>query len=200
MSPKIVLFNGPPSCGKDTIAGKLAERQNKSVVVKFAAPLKTVAKHLYCGGNQELFDQMDSPEIKNRPHELFFGKSCRRVQIDISEEYAKRMHGPRVFGKILANTVKFKSQEGLELFLVSDSGFRPEAEELVEQFGAENIILVRIHRDGKDFVLPDGTRDSRDYINLDDYGVISLDVTNQEGQVDDVVNQIANVIQPLLLK
>lgn len=194
MSPKIILLNGPPHCGKDTIGNQLWKLTNQSSVVKFATPLKTVATHLYCNGDRDLFDKMDAPEQKGKPDELFFGKSCRQVQIDISESYAKPMHGPRVFGKILASTIKQRmATEQTRTFFVTDSGFLPEAEELVDQFGRDNVILIRIHRDGKTF---DG--DSRSYINLDLIGVTSLDVNNVEGEAERTVTYINNILKPFL--
>jgi hypothetical protein len=189
---KIVLFNGPPHCGKDTIAHgikKLIDGEVMVEVAKFAQPLKTVAKHLYCDGNQELFDKMDLPENKGVPNDLFFGKTCREVQIAISEQYAKPVHGEKVFGKILAQHIKFSPNE---LFLVSDSGFRQEAEVLVEEFGAENVLLVRIKRKGTTY---DG--DSRGYINLEDLGVVSLEVENNS-DVNGTIQGILNIMKGIL--
>lgn len=189
MTPKIVLLNGPPGCGKDTVANILANQSPSATVVKFATPLKTVAKHLYCHGDDKLFAQMDSPKEKDIDRDLFFGKSCRQVQIDISEEYAKPMHGENVFGKILASTIAFKMEKGYDTFFVSDSGFRPEAIELINQFGVECITLIRLHRDGKTF-----EGDSRNYISLDDHNVVAHDLHNPEGNVEELVTQINNII------
>lgn len=177
---KIILFNGPPRSGKDTIANETAARFNKLAphICKFAAPLKSTATHMYCGGDSGIFHQLDSSEMKDQPHYRFFGKTCREVQIAISETYFKPLHGPKVFGKILSQyitTAIEKEQKPLNLFFVTDSGFRPEAEEVVQQHGAENVLLIRVHREGYTF---DG--DSRSYINLNDLGVESVDLYNDD--------------------
>lgn len=189
---KIILFNGPPGSGKDTYAMMIqSELNGRGEIVKFASPLKTVAMHLYCGGDSRLFHEYDlDQEKKVTPSPVFLGKTCRQVQIDISEEYMKPMHGQQVFGKLLAQNLEQKTEagDGTEVFLVSDSGFRPEAEVLVEQFGPQNVMLVRIHRE--ECPVDDEGKfvgDSRGYINLDDLEVYSIDVTNVTGEVNQSV-------------
>lgn len=184
---KIVLLNGPAGSGKDTFANALCNLVNtRGEVVKFASPLKTVAMHLYCNGDSKKFYEFDHDQVKKvTPDDVFLGKTCRQVQIDISEQYMKPMHGQNVFGKLLAETIAQKAESGVEAFYVSDSGFRPEAETLVDKFGAEDVLLVRIHRDSCP-VNENGSfpKDSRGYINLDDLGVKSIDLVN----VDDNIN------------
>lgn len=198
--PKIILFNGPPSSGKDTMAtmiqGMLKE---KSRVVKFAAPLKTVVLHLFCGGNSKLFHDLDTnAEEKNKGRDdLFFTKvdgtvvSCRQAQIDVSESYLKPLYGQNIFGRILASTIDADPET--EVFLVSDSGFRPEAEELVRQFGEQNILLFRLHREGFDY-----SGDSRNYIDLDDIDVKTIDINNITGDVNAALTKVHAEIQHFL--
>lgn len=187
---KIILFNGPPHSGKDTLAGLVQQQVDNSEIVKFAAPLKSVVKELYCNGSQLLFDLMDSPERKNLPDDQFFGISCRQAQINVSEVFLKKVHGERVFGKILAATIKKKAEAGIENFLVSDSGFEPEAAELIDQFGAENIVLLKLIRQGTSY-----EGDSRSYIDLSKYGVKTYEVVNVEGMLPVTVNNILTLIK-----
>lgn len=177
---KIILFNGPPRSGKDTIANEVAARFGSITphICKFAAPLKSTATHMYCGGDSGIFHQLDSSEMKDQPHYRFFGKTCREVQIAISETYFKPLHGEKVFGKILSQSITSaieKEQKPLNLFFVTDSGFRPEAEEVVQQHGADNVLLIRVHREGYDF-----KGDSRGYIDLKDLGVETIDLENTD--------------------
>lgn len=183
--PIIILFNGPPGSGKDSLSEDINRFIKNGTIEKFAKPLKTVAKELYCHGDQALFDLMDAQGTKDKPDDIFLGETCRNVQIAISETYAKPLHGERVFGKLLASRIKAavanNNNAYQPVFLISDSGFRQEAEELVEQFGAESILLFRIHREGKTY-----KGDSRSYINLDDLNVRSYDIRNVEGELPKV--------------
>ena len=196
---KIVLFNGPPSSGKDTLAGQLANVIPKSLVVKFAAPLKSLAMHMYCDSNSQKFYEHDLPEQKNNPSPTFLGKSCRQVQIDISEVYMKPMHGEDVFGKFLVKTID-KEAENYDVFFVSDSGFKPEAEVLINEYGAQNVLLLRLTREGT-FFQKDPEKpgyDSRNYINLDDLDVESYDIENVEGDVNATVQKVKTIINKFL--
>jgi dephospho-CoA kinase len=179
MSKKIVLFNGPPGCGKDTVAEGL-----RAVVdcrlVKFAGPIKENCRNIY-GLSVKQWAAIDgSQEEKEKPREEFFGETCRQVQINFSELFLKPTHGEDIFGKLAINEIK-KSRA--DTILISDSGFRREAEVLVEEFGNQNVLLVRLHREGKSF---DG--DSRNYIDLDDLEVTTYDLFNDSTIEDFVFN------------
>lgn len=188
---KIILFNAPPGAGKDTIATHVQTALSvPSNIVKFAAPLKTVAMHLYCGGDSKKFYEFDNnQEIKSKPHPQFLGSSCRQVQIDISEVYMKKVHGEKVFGHLLVADIERKEKQGIEVFLVSDSGFRPEAEVLVEEFGPQNVLLVRIHREGKTY-----QGDSRNYIELEDLGVKTIDLDNINNDINQTMDTLLKEI------
>ena len=170
---KIVLFNGPPGSGKDTAAYHLAETCcGKNV--KFAEPIKRAVTAIYHGGDRTDFNKYDTLEMKGIPQDIYFGKTCRQVQIGVSEDFLKPFHDTAVFGKILAQDItRMMVSHGPGPYFVSDSGFRPEAEVLVNKFGASNIYLARIHREGCDF-----SNDSRSYISLKDLGVIEFDIEN----------------------
>ena len=193
---KIILLQGPPGAGKDTIANTIHQLiDKKSETVKFAAPLKTIALHLFCNGDSRLFHSIDGDQKKkNEPSELFFGKSCRQAQIDISEIYLKKAYSERIFGQILAATIEKKSEEGTEVFFVSDSGFKPEALELAERFGPQNVMLIRLHREGHTY---DG--DSRNYVFFDeDEGIESHDIDNVTGDINRTVGLVAVLVNKFI--
>ena len=169
---KIVLFNGPPGSGKDTLAnGLVKDSIQRGGVAKFAAPLKAGVPAFY-GISQERFDFWDScQEEKKKPRDELLGLSCRQAQINLSEVYGKPVHGDSFFGEIML--AKLQGAVNTDYVAISDSGFRPEAEVQVEIFGPTEIFLVRIHRDGTNF-----DEDSRDYIHLSDLGVAELDLDN----------------------
>lgn len=178
--PKIFLLNGPAGSGKDT-AGAYLVKSVGGRVLKFAEPIKRAAAAIYHAGDRNAFNVFDaSVEEKKKPRDIYFGKSCREVQIGVSENFLKPFHGDQqIFGRILCEEIDSVSQlnEG-EAFFITDSGFRPEAEMLVERYGAENVFLFRLFRDGCSFA-----GDSRSYITLKDLGVSEFDIQNPNDNI-----------------
>lgn len=186
---KIVLINGPAGSGKDT-AALLLKEEFSGEIVKFATPLKDAATAIYCGNNRNLFNQFDTYEKKGIPDPQFMGLSCRQAQINISEEFLKKQHGEEVFGQMLKNKISNWLKLGVQgPFFVSDSGFVPEAEVLVKAFGRENVILIRLRREGHTF---DG--DSRGYVYLDHLGVNSYEISN-EGTLEELKEKLIDIIK-----
>ncbi len=177
-SPKIFLLNGAKLSGKDTGGGWLAAKYG--TVVKFAEPIKRAVTAVYHAGNRDEFDKYDTPELKDLPQDIYFGKSCREVQISVSETWLKKFHNDdRIFGKFLIKDIERRQDMPNLLsrrnYFVTDSGFAPEAEALIEKYGAGNVFLARIHCPGCNF-----TGDSRSYINLDAYGIRTRDIQNSK--------------------
>jgi hypothetical protein len=106
--------------------------------------------------------------LKDDAHTLLLGNIYRKVQISLSEDWAKIIFGKDIFGQL---AIKRLWQCASNVVCCSDSGFAEEAWPLVKSIGAQNVLLVRIHRDGCTF---DG--DSRTYIDLP--GVTTLDIRN----------------------
>ncbi|MEK7862876.1 MAG: hypothetical protein AAB295_06380 [Chloroflexota bacterium] len=162
---KVLFVNGPPGAGKDSV-GKIAERLLSSVrICKFAKVLKERTHALY-GLGRTPHDWYEG--TKDEPHSEFLGLTPRQAYIAVAETYLKVQHGQRVFGEMLKRELIEADQ--LDPFnllhVVTDSGFRHEAEVLVEHFGADRCALLRVKRPGYDF-----KKDSRGYIDLSDLGV-----------------------------
>ena len=181
--PKIFLLNGPPGSGKDT-AGRFLAGLFRGTVMKFATPLKDGCTAIYCNGNRELFNSFDTFENKGSPSEQFMGVSCRQAQIDMSEKYMKPVYGQDVFGKILANKINLDQKD---FIFVTDSGFAPEAQVLIEKFGVDNVILIKLEREGHTY---DG--DSRSYISLE--GIDTYTITNQEDNMLDLYKTLTEIV------
>jgi hypothetical protein len=170
--PRIVLFNGPPEAGKDTLSVELAQALNAPVALgRMSAPLKRATCALYDIDPDE-FQQMP----KEQPSEKLLGQTPRQVQIDLSENFLKPRHGDAVMGRIMVNSlqglIEACQQENLDVGYVAvpDSGFHCELPPLVEAFGANSMVMIRLHRKDKDF-----SRDSRSYVDPSDLGIISFD-------------------------
>ena len=185
----IYLLNGPPGCGKDTLANELQSIIPYSKNIKFSSPLKKAVQGLYLGGSETLMKELDQPGRKDEPTELCLGRSLRQVQISLSEDYMKPQYGQSVFGHLLATNIREEIKRGINTFFVSDSGFVAEAEVICNEFGPENVTIIRIHRQGKTF-----NNDSRGYITIDKYKVKEIDVTNQEGDYWSLVNRVLEEI------
>lgn len=157
---KVVLLNGPPRCGKDTAARALTTLFRSAVRIGFADHLK-VATHAAYG----LFDDDGRPlpyayfeTVKDEPTSKFFGLTPRAAYIAHSETYMKAHHGQRVFGTLWCRAAR---RAEAPIVVVPDSGFSEEASEVVDNFGARNVLLIRIERPGCTFA-----GDSRSYIGL----------------------------------
>lgn len=162
MTKTIVLFNGPPGSGKDYIAKSSLDlvSDRASMVEKFAKSVKQGVHGMfgitYDNGCVVRHDHFE--DRKNTPLAEFMGMTPREAYIWYSEVVMKPKFGDDIFGKLTADRIE---KSDYSTFMVSDSGFAEEALVLVNRFGADNVKLVRMHREGHDF-----TGDSRSYINL----------------------------------
>lgn len=153
MSKKIIFFNGPPRVGKDTLVTGLLNKFPTARNIKFSTPLKS-ALPVFFGLTENQISKLE--EDKDTPRDYFLGKSWRTVQISLSEDWAKPVYGKRVFGNITKNIIDNDSYSNI--FLISDSGFQDEAGALIDHFGKENCLLIRLSREGTNF-----NNDSRSY-------------------------------------
>ena len=191
--PKIILVNGPPYSGKDTAW----EAYPKGIRTKFARSVKE-GTHAAFGLDTDDYDMDFFEHTKDIPNKLFFGKTPREAYIAYSETFMKPFTGDKgVFGKLTSRWIddivmEWSKNNLPELpFIITDSGFREEAEVIVEHFGPENVKLIRAHRKDCNF-----DNDSRSYINLDDLGVDSEDVINDN--IDDYKNEIKLIIEEFI--
>ena len=114
---------------------------------KFARPLMDMAA---CLGFSE------AEESKEQAHPTI-GVSRRQFQIDLSEKFMKQVYGPGIFGRILLHRLKeMATNSEMHWVLVSDSGFREEADVLLNYFGRNQVVRCHLERSGTSY-----THDSR---------------------------------------
>jgi hypothetical protein len=166
---KLVLLNGPAGSGKDT-AGRALAVQMGAKVVRFASPLKLATHALYGldGAPADAFEH-----VKEAHSGLFFGLSPRQAYIEVSERMIKPALGNDFFGRVLAQRLVGLRDSFIELAVATDSGFVGEALPVVEAIGAANVLLIRLHAEGRGCSF---RGDSRGHIKLP--GVAALDVHN----------------------
>ena len=153
----VIFLNGPPRCGKDTLAEHIAKVLPGFTVVKFAHVLKEKTHALY-GAPEIPHDFFE--HCKDELSTFFLGVTPRQAYIAVSEKLLKPLHGEEIFGELLVN--KMSTLNG-RAFIISDSGFVSEANPVLKEYGAENCALIRIHAKGRGCSF---RNDSRSYINL----------------------------------
>lgn len=151
----VIILNGPPGCGKDTIQRHMAHRYTlESRSMK--EPMFDVVRSMLGETTFKRFmADYDDRNEKESPQEYLGGKSPRQFMIWISEDVIKPLFGKRHFGNLAAE--KLEKERRTAVF--SDGGFPDEVEALVE--AGFKVKLIRLHRDGFTF-----EGDSRDYIHI----------------------------------
>lgn len=146
---------------------------------KFSAPVK--AGTLAAFG---LFTE--SPRryenCKDDPHLDFYGLTPRQAYIEHAEQYMKILYGQDIYGRILGRRLlkimhTAQEEQVHHVFVISDSGFMPEFNALINSLKPTNVLLIKLSREGKDFAT-----DSRGYIQPE--GVDCLEFANNGTLVD----------------
>lgn len=197
--PKVILVNGPPHSGKDTVGEIIREARTAALagpthVCKFATVVKrgthdrlglfTVDKlgrrrPVAADAFEAVKDQLG---VEGFPE----GKTPRQCYIEFSEEYAKPKYGQDVFGRILLDQL-VKLVGTNEQVVVTDSGFEAEAGPIVDHYGAENVLVVRLHRPGCKFA-----GDSRTYVDLSHLGDVRHIEVENSGSLEDLAHCLAD--------
>jgi hypothetical protein len=139
--PKIILLNGPARSGKDFAAAHLmdATKDDDPVHLKLSTPLKIMAGEILAESCEDL------EKIKDRT--LDFGASYRDVQIMLFESIAQTFTRSWL-GQAMTRKIK---KLDVNIIVISDVGRDEEIEPLIKAFGAKNILVVQIFRDGCSF-------------------------------------------------
>jgi len=188
MLKKVLLLNGPPGSGKDTISTHLRQRDYaiQYVEFRFSDLVKDVA-HTLAGVTHIKPLHFNSPKIKDSPHKDFPRKigsaehfTPREFYIYVSEVLIKPNLGTRFFGERLASQIiAYENATGEDFIaVVPDSGFKAEAEPLGPEFGWDRLLQVRLMRRGKTF-----EGDSRSYWTHPDIKQVPFD---NWGQFEDM--------------
>lgn len=148
----ILIFNGPPGSGKDLCCDFL--KQHKSFQhIEFKKQLYKETIKYFAVDEKWFFDGY-TRENKETPEIKLNGLSRRDAMIFVSEKYIKPIYGQGYFGKKACEDIIIEND-----YCVSDGGFVEEIHEIINKFGSDKIVLIRLFRDGVDF-----RKDSRKYI------------------------------------
>lgn len=119
--------------------------------------------------------------------EYYWKLSIREAMIYISEVIMKPRMGLDYFGVARAKAI----QDG-EIAVDSSTGFVDELPPLIERLGQENILLIRVHREGATF-----EGDSRNYIPD---GVITntVNVNSVYGELTEYLEEVEKIVEKFL--
>lgn len=206
---KVIVFNAPPRAGKEVAAKavmKVINTEDSNLVAyhkEFKDELFKVAANTLGISVEEFIQGYDkrAPEVLGWYPSVEWYKDYKSITvrdnkfsqrewlIHISENVIKPSFGKDVFGKMFVNSLP---QEGI--IAVSDGGFPEEIQPVIDHVGAENITIVRIHREGCDF-----SNDSRDYLTQDmfDSTIRIIDVENN-GTIDKFETDVVHIIGGIL--
>lgn len=153
----VIILNGPPGSGKDTIADFIAA-EFYADHLRFKTKLYAITALI---NNIELdtFMKYASDQDAKDSVKLARGLTARQLLIETSENVIKPYYGKEYFGNDVGDSI-LKSDKSL--FVLSDGGF---PEELISMIGAgqlnhSDVVIVKLYRNGCSF-----DNDSRSYFD-----------------------------------
>jgi DNA polymerase III delta prime subunit len=190
---KVILFNGPPGSGKDTLAAELSNKLSyydmETINHKFAYAIKKPVKEMFNLTDKEYNKYFESPE-KDEPQTRFQNKTPREVLISFSEKWAKPLFGKRIFGTIAGQYIVNNYLKDIDFVIFSDCGFEEEVKGLADYVGEANIVVFNLFRENTGF-----KNDSRNYVqNVSKYEAV---VQNNSTPGEVVENQIIPFLESI---
>lgn len=175
-----VVLNGPPGCGKDTLANRLADKDS-IIKRQFKDALYAhTAKYFNVGLDEFIHFASDRVLKDSVSLSGLHGRTPRQALIHVSEDIYKPRYGSDYFGKVEADNVRELAGRLDSSFTViyPDGGFPDEVVAIESEFDV--VVIVRLHRDGFDF-----SNDSRNYIYLPDSPKrTSIDLYLNDGHIE----------------
>ena len=166
MNKKVVIFNAPPGSGKDEACKYLLGACSNTFHKEFKSKLFTITREIFSVSKEE-WENHYTRELKEQPWDKLNVLSPRQALIFVSEKIIKPNFSKLYFGESLAKSL----EKGLNV--VSDGGFEDEVLPIIEAVGKDNILVVKIKREGCSF-----EGDSRNYLNTDKLGIMETWIDN----------------------
>jgi hypothetical protein len=179
---KVILVNGPPRCGKDTLGHLLVKHlpNGKSLML---APIEVELKER-CHGAYRLYHGKGVvphnafEAVKEMPSEYFEGRSPRDAYISFFRSWVKPVCGEDALGRwLVARIERLMKIPQIRMctkgIIALNVGRRADCMPIVTWARAENCTLIKLTRDGCSY-----KGDSREDVNLDDLGVPTISVRN----------------------
>lgn len=188
----IIILNGPPKSGKDTIANYL-EKNGYGVMYfnrrDFKDRIEEISAVMLADKWDEFKHRYNDRTLKETPWKEINYLTPRQFYIELSENFCKPMFGYDYFGKATLGTMR-----PFENFILAGSGFPDEIYPLLKA-GNQRVCIVRLHKEGCTF-----EGDSRRYLEPKDLTFsdvetpefIDIDVID-----DDVETTVKNMMESL---
>lgn len=149
---RIVLLNGPPRCGKDTLANMLEQRHGFKHL-KITSKLKEKVHGLY-GMPDKRHDAFDKDKDKKLPQ--FLNLTPRQAYIEVWNKYLVPMHGENFLVDDLITDIDNMDHTH---FVISDVGFNRESKAFFNYYHSQ-CLLFTMHRPGHSYM-----NDIRSYVD-----------------------------------
>lgn len=184
---KIILFNAPPSAGKDAVVAHLLKIYDEALHLQFKGELYKIAADLAEVDYYWLVDIATDRNTKDLPSkDLPDGMSPRQWLIHVSENLIKPNYGKDYFGKKLADSVN--NSKASDLVFISDCGFREEVKALIDNT-EHDVHIIQVYRDGCSFA-----NDSRNYVDI--YGRTHIIYNN--GTLEDYFKKVEDIVAKII--
>ena len=126
MNTKVIMLNGPPGCGKDTLGAHLLEGVGGLGRLSYKDPLYALLSIIYQLNYEDVLELCTNRELKESPNNLLGGLTPRGALIRMSETVIKPTMGEDFFGKNLANRL----YPG-RINVITDGGFEEEVPPII---------------------------------------------------------------------
>ena len=157
---KIILLNGCPSSGKDTIANYIVEKYNYKTLAFKDQAFKDVYTH-FGMSEAEYMELYNDRSKKDTPVEKLGNRSPRKAMQYVVEEINKPKLGKDYLAKY---TLEIVLKDVYNDYVISDLGLEEEENAVHNLLKNENYKIVYINRDGFDFT--NDTRSKRNKIDV----------------------------------
>lgn len=192
----LIVLNGPPGVGKDTIGEKLAQYLS-CPMLSFKEPMWEIARAFLGESKFKAFVELyNNRETKELPQEYLGHRSPREFFIWISENICKPSFGQEYFGERM---LEIYGNQAMQLHhqssVVTDGGFPRELFPFVKE--GHQVVIVRLHR--KDYTF---AGDSRSYLQEESFAFFPahirprfIDIELIEGKVDFALHLIKKQLE-----